>query len=217
MADSIADQIADAVIAKLKAAGLLAPATAAKPGKTAPPAEATPADTDDEPTGKPVRKGKAKPEPEPEDEDDEDDEDEEEETTDLVTEEAREFVSETVADAEISDIRSELLDFYVAQGHDKDEISSTLADMDDDELRGEYGDYCARLVKIDDKGEMTFIDDFEEPYKAQRVNDGETALAWVRGGITLTDEEVKAEKLGDPNAKPEKKGPPAKRTKRPGK
>ncbi len=196
MIEGLADLIADKVAAKLAAAGITGGA----------PAETVPADTSDEPGGKaPSRKRKApaktkkEPEPEPEEEEEE----EEEDTTDLVTGDQLEYVQETADEAEIEDIRSELLQFYVDQGNETEDISSTLADMSDEELRVAYADYLARLVCEDGKT-LEFIADFNKPYKASRVNDGETKLFWIAGGITLSEEDVKAKKLGDPNGKPKR-------------
>lgn len=219
MSDSIATLIAKEVIALMKAEGLLVKGSAAG----GPPKETIPADTDDEPTGtapKSKRASKAKPAPEPEPEppeDDDADEDEDEDTDDLVTASALEFVSDTADEANEPDMRSELLDFYVAQGHDKDEISGTLADMDEDDLREAYKDYLARLLKVDAiDGEPDFIEDFEEAYKSVRTFEGEEKLVWAKGGITLSDEEAEELGLGDPAAPAKKKGP-VKRTKKPGK
>ena len=223
MADSIATQIAAAVIEQLKAEGLIiSAATPQKGGK--PPKETVPATTDDEPTGTAPERKRAtkakKPEPEPEpEEDEEEDEDEDEDTDDLTTEEQRALVEDTVTEASEDDIRSELLDYYVAQGHEKDEISGTLADMSEEELRMAYTDYCARLLTTDEDGGFDFIDDFEAPYKATRIFEGEEKLVWARGAVTLSEEEVEAEDLGDPNeTKKKKKAPPARKsTKRPAK
>jgi hypothetical protein len=193
--DALAELIADKVAAKL--------------GGTAggPPAETEPATTDDTPSGKkPSRKRKADPAPEPEEPETE--EEDEGETTDLVTEAQQEFVAETAADTAIEECRSELLDFHVDNGSDKDEVSATLADMDEEETRAAYADYLSRIVK-EDGDELAFIESFEEPYKAKRIFDGEEKLCWIVGGVTLSDDDVKERKLGDP----EKKAP-ARRTRK---
>ena len=218
MSDSIAKLIAKEVVELLKADGLLA-ATADSEGS--PPEETIPEDTEDEPSQPPPRKRKSKakePEPEPEEPEDED-EDDEEETDDLVTEDALALVAETAEEAAETDMRSELLDFYTAQGHDKSEISATLADMEEEDLRESYADYLARLLKVESSidDEPEFIEDFEEPYRTVRVFDDEPKLVWAKGGITLSDEEAVELGLGDPAAKPKAKRAPAKRTKTPGK
>jgi hypothetical protein len=214
--DVLAEIIADKVAAKLHNA---------RPAD-APPAAADPAATTDAPTGAAPKRGKrpaAAPEPEPTAEAQAADATEDaadDEVIDAPTDAQLEFAAETADAAEIDQIKAELLDFYVNQGEKSNDISASLAEMSDEELRLAYKDYLARLVINKDDGTLDFTGDFETAYKAERVNADATALFWVKGGITLSDDEVKAAKLGDPNAKPAaapaKPGLP-KRTKRPGK
>lgn len=127
-------------------------------------------------------------------------------TTDLVTEKQQAAAKDTADQTGLDDIRAQLTDFYVGQGSDKKEIQNAISSMSEDDLRAAYLDYLARLV-IDETGDFT--GDFDTPYLAARVNDGKETLFWVKGGVTMTDEEVKAAKLADPNAKAAapKKGP----------
>ena len=126
-------------------------------------------------------------------------------TTDLVTDAQKATAKDTADAADIDNIRSELSDYYIGQGSDKKEVQNAITAMGEPELREAYLDYLARLVMED--GEFT--GDFETPYIAARVNDGVETKCWVKGGVTMSDEEVKAAKLADPNAKPAavKKGP----------
>jgi hypothetical protein len=139
---------------------------------------------------------------------------EEEATTDLVTEKQKEAATETAAQTELDDIRSQLTDYYVGQGSAKKEVQNAIAGMSEDELRAAYLDYLARLV-VDATGEFTA--DFETPYLAARINDGKEANAWIKGGVTLTEEQCAELKLADPNAKapaaPKKPGLPMRKGK----
>lgn len=202
--DSLADIIADKVAERLVGSGVTS---------EGPPAQTVPATTEDEPTGaapktrrRRASPKKAEPEPEPQAE-----EDDPEDTVDLVTEDQRAFVQETADDADLAEIRADLLEYHVGLGNDQEEISATLADMDEPEIRAAYADYLARLVVDDGKEEMDFTDSFETPYKAHRVNDGVTSLKWIVGGATLTDDDVKARKLGDPAKKTRTRRAPSKK------
>lgn len=139
---------------------------------------------------------------------------EEEATTDLVTEKQKEAATETAAQTDLDDIRGQLTDYYVGQGSSKKDVQSAIAGMSEDELRAAYLDYLARLV-VDTTGEFTA--DFDTPYIAARINDGKEANAWVKGGVTLTDEQCAELKLADPNAKapaaPKKPGLPMRKGK----
>lgn len=139
---------------------------------------------------------------------------EEEATTDLVTEKQKEGAAETAAATELDEIRGQLTDYYVGQGSAKKEVQNAIAGMSEEELRAAYLDYLARLV-VDATGEFTA--DFETPYLAARINDGKEANAWVKGGVTLTDEQCAELKLADPNAKapaaPKKPGLPMRKGK----
>ena len=134
--------------------------------------------------------------------------------TDLVTEKQQEAAKDTVDQTAIDDIRGQLTDYYVGQGSSKKEVQNAIAGMSDDELRAAYLDYLARLV-VDATGEFTA--DFDSPYIATRINDGKEANAWVKGGVTLTDEQCAELKLADPNAKaaaaPKKPGLPMRKSK----
>lgn len=209
LVESLADLIATKVAAKLNG-GDVTPAAPAqtvvppandKSSKAKPPAKAKPA---------------AEPEPEPAAEEPAAEEAGAGDDTDLVTDAQKKFVADTVAQAEIENIKSELLDYFVSQGNAKEEIASTLAGMSEEELRGAYTDYTARLVIEKDDGELEFTSSFTDAYKASRVSGGETKLHWVKGGVTLDEETCKAEKLADPNKKAPA-APPAKRTALPGK
>lgn len=197
-------------------ADLIAEKVAERLGSEPPAQTQTPPIDDGEPEPEPKakrsRKRKADPEPEPPEEQEDDEDEEEEDTTDLVTQAQLDFVQENVEETDTADMTSELLEFYVECGQSKKEVSSILADMSDDDITAAYSDYLARLVKEED-GELDFITEEDEYYKASRTNDGEESLHWISGGQTLSEEEVEEAGLGDPNAKP-KKGP-AKRTRTP--
>jgi hypothetical protein len=139
---------------------------------------------------------------------------EEDATTDLVTEKQKEAATETSEQTDLDDIRGQLTDYYVGQGSSKKEVQNAIASMGEPELRAAYLDYLARLV-VDATGE--FAADFETPYLAARINDGKEALAWVKGGVTLTPEQCAELKLADPNAKapaaPKKPGLPMRKGK----
>jgi hypothetical protein len=139
---------------------------------------------------------------------------EEEASTDLVTEKQKEAAQETSDATDINDVRGQLTDYYVGQGSSKKEVQNAIAGMSEEELRAAYLDYLARLV-VDATGEFTA--DFETPYLAARINDGKEANAWIKGGVTLTDEQCAELKLADPNAKapaaPKKPGLPMRKGK----
>jgi hypothetical protein len=139
---------------------------------------------------------------------------EEEPTTDLVTEKQKEAAAETSEQTELDDIRGQLTDYYVGQGSSKKEVQNAIASMGEPELRAAYLDYLARLV-VDATGEFTA--DFDSPYLAARINDGKEANAWIKGGVTLSDEQCAELKLADPNAKapaaPKKPGLPMRKGK----
>lgn len=162
-------------------------------------------------TRKRTKAAESVPETGPDEDDEDDEEDDEEETTDLVTQAQLDFVAENVEDTDQADKVSELTAFFVECGQTKKEVTAILADMSEEDIDGAYGDYLARLVKEED-GELDFITEDDEHYKATRVNDGEESLHWISGGQTLSEEEVEEAGLGDPNAKSKKKAP-AKRTK----
>jgi len=208
LVESLADLIAEKVAAKLQG----------QSSETIKVPEATRVPATKDKTSKPATAKAAKPAPEPapEPEDVVPAPEEPVSDTDLVTDEQQAFVAETVAAADIDEIKSQLLDYFVSQGNPKDEISSTLVQMDEAELRAAYADYTCRLVIEKDDGEMEFTPSFEDPYKASRISEGEQKLHWVKGGVTLSDEDVKAAKLPDPNKKAPV-APPAKRTALPGK
>jgi hypothetical protein len=121
-------------------------------------------------------------------------------TADLVTQEQMEISAETAKAAEPDDMRAQLTDYYTGQGSSKKDVQNALSAMSDDELREAYHDYLARLV-VDEAKDFTA--DFTTPYLAVRIDNGKEAKRWVKGGVTLTDEEVKEAKLADPNAKAE--------------
>jgi hypothetical protein len=146
--------------------------------------------------------------------DEESSEDEEEEaaaseTADLVSEAYRAFVADEVAAADHDKRVSDLQDFYVdVLGQPKKDIISTLKAMDESEVEESYTDYLARLVKQSGKGDLAYIDSYDDPYQAVRLDDGEEKLRWCLAGKTLTDEEVEEKGL---NKKSEPaKGPPKK-------
>lgn len=180
--------------------------TPALTSKSSPPAVAD---------AKPAKgKAKAEPPPEPEPAAEEPAAEEEEATTDLVTEKQKAGATETAAATELDEIRGQLTDYYTGQGSSKKEVQNAIAGMSEEELRAAYLDYLARLV-VDATGEFTA--DFETPYLAARINDGKEANAWVKGGVTLTDEQCAELKLADPNAKapaaPKKPGLPMRKGK----
>ena len=143
-------------------------------------------------------------EEEAEEEAEEVEEEDEEEDVDLVPD----ALLAEAADAEEPTktvMKRELIDFHVSQGATKKDITSALSDLDPEELVAEYQDYLARLLALQDDGKTyEFIESFEEPYKAARINEGTESLFWIVGGVTLTDEEVEDQGLGDPNAAPKK-------------
>jgi hypothetical protein len=207
LVESLADLIATKVAEKM--GGNVTP--------SAPAATVVPPANDKSSKAKPPAKAKPAAEPEPEPAAEEPAAEEQPaDDSDLVTDAQKEFVADTVAQAEIENIKSELLDYFVSQGNAKEEIASTLAGMSEEELRAAYTDYTARLVIEKDGGEMEFTSSFTDAYKASRVSGGETKLHWIKGGVTLDEETCKAEKLADPNKKAPA-APPAKRTALPGK
>lgn len=186
---SITLTLSDEDIAKL-ASAILGGSAPAINAKTDPPAA---------PAGRKSKKEQAAPAPaEPPAE--------EAQTTDLVTEKQQAAAKDTVDATSLDDIRAQLTDFYVTQGSDKKEIQNAISSMSEEDLRGAYLEYLARLV-IDSTGEFT--GDFETPYLAARVDDGKEVMHWIKGGVTLTSEEVTAAKLPDPNAKAEAPKKPA--------
>lgn len=130
-------------------------------------------------------------------------------TTDLATDEQLAAVKEAADGADLNDVRTSLIDFYTGQGYDKKEAQKLVADMDEDSLRSYYADYLARLL-VDETGE--YCTDYETPYIATRNDDGKAVKHWVKGGVTMTAEEVKEAGLEDPAAPPKeekkKKAPP---------
>jgi len=207
---SLVDAIADAIVAKLVESGAV---------NGEPPPQTVPAKTVDKPA-KASKKAAPEPEEEPEDEEPEeeaDEEEEDEESDDLVTPEQLAAVEETAEEAEIDTARSELLDFHVLQGNKKKEVAAILAEMSDEEIKKEYADYLARLLVADEDGNFDFASDMETPYQAIRIFDGEEVVKWVRGGLTLSDEEVaelgldaEEEEEEEEPAPPPKKLPPKK-------
>jgi hypothetical protein len=151
--------------------------------------------------------------PDPEEEATPETDDTAEEEADVVPESYKEFVAEEVEAADTDKKKTDLQEFYVdILGNSKKSITATLKEMGEEEITSAYTDYCARLVKVDEDGDLAYIEDFSTPYQAARVNDGEEALVWCVGGRTLTEEEVEEQGLNEePEAeKPKKKkGPPA--------
>lgn len=114
-----------------------------------------------------------------------------------ITDEQFDAVKDSAAAASKEDMVSNLTDFFQARGLSAKEASATISDLDDDALRSEYADYLARLW-VDEKGDFT--PDFTTAYIANRTFDDKIVKKWVKGGITMTDEEVTAEGLADPEA-----------------
>lgn len=194
----LADAIADAIVAKT--------------GGSQPPAETTPAETNDAPSRTPrPGKGAKKEEPPPAEQPAADDE------GDKVTDEQVEFVQEnmqpSVDEKDLDEIKSELTDYYVALGNEKKEVAKTISATKEKALREDYAEYAARLVSEAD-GKMDFLSDFDTPYPATRINpEGDAIACWIKGGVTLDDAAIKEADLGDAEAamQAQKKGP-AKKT-----
>ncbi|MBD3261640.1 MAG: hypothetical protein GF334_08175 [Candidatus Altiarchaeales archaeon] len=135
-------------------------------------------------------------EPGDEEEDDEGDED-------LVTEEQLTFVDENFEKKSAEEMRTELAEFYEAFGDDPEDIANEVSSLKGKALTSAYKDYLARLVTENTDGEIEdFLSDWEEPYRATRLNNGEEELCWVKAGLTLTEDEVKEAGLPDPAEKP---------------
>lgn len=190
--------IQDADIAKFAAAILGGSQPAITPNVVPPAAEAeAPAAAAPATTGKKKGANKAAepapaPEPEPQ---------QEAPTVDLVTPEQLAEVSATADGTSADDQRAQLTDFYLGMGHAKADVQNLLTSMNDEELKGQYAEYLARiLVNKDDGTPGEFTADFDTPYIATRIDDGKPVLHWVKGGVTMTAEECEAAKLADPNA-----------------
>lgn len=203
--DDLLELLADKIAARLNGGTVTAKSGGAAP-ETTPPA-VDDGSADDAPTG-----DSPADEVEPSEDDGEADED-------LVTQEQLKFVDDNFDKKSAEEMRTELAEFYESYGDKPEDVAKEIADLKGKELTNSYKDYLARLVMHTDDGEIDdFLQDWEEPYRAERLYGGEKKFVWVKGGLTLTEDEAEAADLGDPTPaedEPEPERKPPSRTRKP--
>jgi hypothetical protein len=187
-ADDIIDGLAERIAAKVaELIGGAAPAAE-------PPPEATPAETADQPGATPKRRGRppkqeAPAEPPPPAA--------EPPAGDAPTEAQKQYITDNydLAAVELQTVKDDLRTYYIACNCDEAEVDKMLAETEEPVLRDDYSEYMARLVS-EAGGKFAFLTDYTTPYPATRVAaDGNEAVLWIKGGVTMTEEE--GEGLGD--------------------